>query len=148
MNGREIKLRVCSPCPEREGTQDDPDYIMTFCMRWLPACPYFKGRAAETFVVEVSGENVIIPDLGVSIPKPAIDAYINHIIDRLRGRVVQEYQKENLLLRVEELEEIRRDLHQDLKRHLKYDPFSVDTEIVTIQVLIEHFLESRIKRFV
>jgi hypothetical protein len=147
ISSNEVKIRVCLSCPDRNGTQDDPDYTMSFCRQWLPACPYFKNRAVATFCIEDTGETIYIPEFDVSIPKTMIDSYINHIIDRLRGRIIHDYERDNLLLRVEELEDIRRDLHQKIKRCIWSDPFAVDTITITIEHLVEQYIEDRVKRF-
>lgn len=143
----EIREKVCLPCEARRGTQDDPMLPTTFCKEWYAACPYMKKRAAEVFPIDDSGDEVKIPDLDISIPKKIVEEYINHIVDRLRGRMVSEWEQENLLLRVRELEDTRRALHYAVKEHLGIEPYAVDTCTATIEALMEHYVEVRVRRF-
>ena len=147
LNTRDIRLVVCFPCPYRKGTQDDPLYPNTFCEQWYPACPHIKNQAAKAFSIDDTGDEVKIPDLGVTIPKKIVEEYINHIIDRLRMRQIPQWQQDNLLLRVRELENTRRFLHNAIKNHLGIDAHATDTTTVTIEVLMEHYVEARAKRF-
>lgn len=146
-NSSDIKRKICLPCQYRRGTQDDPDYPVTFCKEWYAACAHMKNQAATVFPIDDTGDEVKIPDLGVSIPKKIVDEYINHIVDRLRGRMVSEWEQGNLLLRVRELEDTRRALHSEIKGYLNIDPYAVDTLTATIEALMEHYVETRARRF-
>lgn len=147
MMGSDIRRRVCLQCPHRDGTQDDPDYPLTFCKGWLATCSHGRERITEAFQVQETEDTIIIPDLDVKIPKKVVEEYINHIVDRLRGRMVDEWEREKLLWRVRELEETRRNLHLAVKREMRAKPYAVGTGVIVLETLIEQYVETRAKRF-
>lgn len=150
MNATDKKIieRVCLPCKYRNGTQDDPTYPMSFCKEWFPTCPHVAERTVDQFSIRETENAVEIPDTGVKISKTIIDPYVNHIVDRLRGRTRRDgWEEERILWRIDELEETRRDLHLAVKRAISADPFAVNPKTIVVETLIEHYVETRAKRF-
>ena len=117
-------------------------------------CALYRKALVERFPVEPftlsDGREVYrVGDLG-NIPKDILDGFVNAIVDRLRTLRkidLNEYQRERLLWRVNELEDIRRQLHLKIAREFGVEPFDISSDAIALKVIIEEYVEKRAQLF-
>lgn len=117
-------------------------------------CALYRKALVERFPVEPftlsDGREVYrVGDLG-NVPKEILDGFVNAIVDRLRTiRKIDlnEYQRERLLWRVDELEDIRRQFHLKIAREFGVEPFDISSDAIALKVILEEYVEKRAQMF-
>lgn len=139
----EDDLKALCDCPAcEEGTFRMSEYCALYRKKLVekyPITPFTLSDGREVYRVG---------DLA-NIPKELLDNYVNTLVDRLRAlrRPIDEFQRERMLWRIDELEDMRRALHLDILKAAGLDPFDIGLDAVAFKVVVEDYVEKRAQRF-
>ncbi|MDD5010211.1 MAG: hypothetical protein PHC68_17640 [Syntrophorhabdaceae bacterium] len=120
------------------------------CSKCSDSCPTYRQLVIEKFpvgdpVTRRDGQGYY-PVMGGFIPKKLVDELTSHLIDRLRtlNRTLTPTEKERLYWRVQELEDQRRELHQELLPPAGFDVMEVGPEACAYKLVMETFVALRV----
>lgn len=118
----------------------------------MPAAEYlFEKSWANPEQLEGKDVITVIEILGVPVHKKRLDDYVNHIVDRLRmaqrERVFFDFERDRMLLRVRELEDLRREIHGAILASAGFTPGETSEESVAFREAVEGYLEREAKKF-
>ena len=140
------KLCYCEVCKEHPSCGKD-----TYLGRRDEYCSLYKERLFATYpvgeaITTPAGE--VYPVMGGYIPKKMLDDYSNAIADRLRGmkKKVSAADYGRPIYSIDELEEQRRALHIAVLSNAGFMPLEVGILATAFKMVIEHFIEERMKR--
>ena len=170
---REQVQLICTKCPEATIVRVAPGKSEASCNHWYATCEhypdlaralpvsepytiteaqYYLGKSYCPFNFPEKPQDTTIEVIDicyVPVSKKLVDEYVNHVVDRLRGlrRTLSAFEKERLLFRVHELEDLRRKLHSAVATDAGFDMWETSHEAVAFKYALEGYVEKRAKTF-
>jgi len=137
----DIEEKVCN-CTDCKETHKCHDWCDRYIDRLVAAYPV--GEPVMT-----KHGFMVYPVMGGYVPKGLVDKYTDNIAERLKSIKLKElkrYEEKRPIYYVDELEDERRMLHIAILYNAGFSPLEVGIEAVAFKIVIEKFIENRLRR--
>lgn len=137
----DIERDVCN-CPDCKETHKCHDWCNRYIDRLVAAYPV--GEAVMT-----KHRFMVYPVMGGYVPKGLIDKYTDNLAERLKSIKLKElkrYEAQRPIYYIDALEDERRQLHIAILYNAGFTPLEVGVEAVAFKIVIEKFIENRLRR--